>query len=51
MQAGLAQATLAARLGVTQSELSKFERGERPLRADRLRAWLRELGAEVHDPA
>lgn len=51
VQAGLAQAALAARLGVTQSEMSKFERGERALRPDRLQAWLRELGAEELDAA
>jgi predicted XRE-type DNA-binding protein len=42
--AGLNQTTLASRLGITQSEVSKFERGERALDELRLRAWLRALG-------
>ena len=41
--AGLNQTTLAARLGITQSEVSKFERGERALGERRLRAWLHSL--------
>ena len=44
--AGLTQTTLAHRLGITQSEVSKFERGERALNAPRLRAWLGALGVE-----
>jgi len=44
--AGVNQTTLAARLGITQSEVSKFERGERALDGLRLRAWLRALGIE-----
>jgi DNA-binding transcriptional regulator YiaG len=44
--AGVTQTTLAARLGITQSEVSKFERGERALDVLRLRAWLRALGVE-----
>jgi transcriptional regulator with XRE-family HTH domain len=46
-QAGLDQRALANRLGVTQSEISKFERGERALDVLRLRAWLRALGIEL----
>jgi DNA-binding transcriptional regulator YiaG len=42
--AGLKQTTLADRLGITQSEVSKFERGERALDVLRLRAWLLALG-------
>ena len=42
--AGLKQTELAGRLGITQSEVSKFERGERALDVLRLRAWLRALG-------
>ena len=42
--AGLNQGALADRLGITQSEVSKFERGERVLDALRLRAWLHALG-------
>ncbi|HEX4511379.1 MAG TPA: helix-turn-helix transcriptional regulator [Burkholderiaceae bacterium] len=38
--AGFNQTALAARLGITQSEVSKFERGERCLDVLRLRAWL-----------
>ena len=44
--AGVTQTTLAARLGITQSEVSKFERGERALDVLRLRIWLRALGVE-----
>ncbi|HEY6511818.1 MAG TPA: helix-turn-helix transcriptional regulator [Burkholderiaceae bacterium] len=42
--AGFNQTELAHRLGITQSEVSKFERGERALDLLRLRAWLRALG-------
>jgi len=45
--AGVNQTTLADRLGITQSEVSKFERGERALGMLRLRAWLRALGVEL----
>ena len=41
---GLNQAVLADRLGLTQSEVSKFERGERALDVLQLRTWLRALG-------
>jgi transcriptional regulator with XRE-family HTH domain len=44
--ASLNQGALADRLGITQSEVSKFERGERVLDALRLRAWLHALGIE-----
>jgi transcriptional regulator with XRE-family HTH domain len=44
--AGLDQAALADRLGITQSEVSKFERGERALDVVRLRAWLHALEVE-----
>ena len=44
--AGVNQTTLAARLGITQSEMSKFERGERALDERRLRAWLHALQVE-----
>ena len=43
---GVSQTTLAARLAMTQSEVSKFERGERALDVLRLRAWLHALGIE-----
>jgi len=42
--AGLKQTALAERLRITQSEVSKFERGERALDVLRLRTWLRALG-------
>ena len=45
--AGLNQTALADRLGITQSEVSKFERGERALDVLRLRAWLHALGIEL----
>lgn len=38
--AGLDQTSLANRLGITQSEVSKYERGERALDILRLRDWL-----------
>jgi len=41
---GFNQTALADRLGITQSEVSKFERGERTLDVLRLRAWLHALG-------
>jgi transcriptional regulator with XRE-family HTH domain len=44
--AGVNQTTLAARLGITQSEVSKFERGERALDERRLQAWLDALQVE-----
>jgi transcriptional regulator with XRE-family HTH domain len=44
--AGVNQTTLAARLGITQSEVSKFERGERALDERRLLAWLHALQVE-----
>ncbi len=46
-EAALNQTALADRLGITQSEVSKFERGERALDVLRLRAWLRALGIEL----
>ena len=44
--AGVNQTVLAARLGITQSEVSKFERGERALDERRIRAWLHALDVE-----
>jgi len=44
--ASLSQASLAHRLGITQSEVSKYERGERALDVLRLRHWLRVLEVE-----
>jgi transcriptional regulator with XRE-family HTH domain len=44
--AGVNQTTLAARLAITQSEVSKFERGERAFDERRLRAWLHAVGVE-----
>jgi transcriptional regulator with XRE-family HTH domain len=46
MAAGVNQTALAARLGITQSEVSKFERGERALDQRRLAAWLHALDIE-----
>ena len=45
--AGLNQAALAARLRITQSQVSKYERGERVLDEARLRAWLSALGKPI----
>jgi DNA-binding XRE family transcriptional regulator len=47
--AGLDQTSLARRLDITQSEVSKYERGERNLDVLRLREWLHAL--EVEFPA
>jgi transcriptional regulator with XRE-family HTH domain len=44
--AGLDQASLAHQLGITQSEVSKYERGERALDVLRLRDWLHVLEVE-----
>lgn len=44
---GITQATLASRLGVTQSFVSKCERGERRLDVVELRAWCRALGISL----
>lgn len=46
VDAGLNQTSLAHRLGITQSEVSKYERGERVLDVLRLRDWLRALEVE-----
>ena len=46
-EAGLNQAALAARLRITQSQVSKYERGERVLDEARLRAWLGALGQPI----
>ena len=46
-EAGLDQTALAQRLTITQSEVSKFERGERALDVLMLRAWLRVLGSDL----
>ena len=45
--AGLNQAALAARLRITQSQVSKYERGERVLDETRLRAWLSALSKPI----
>ena len=41
---GLTQGELASLLGLTQSEVSKFERGERGLDVLQLRAWVGAVG-------
>lgn len=43
-RAGLTQEDIASRLGVTQSFVSKCERGERRLDLIEMRAWSRALG-------
>jgi transcriptional regulator with XRE-family HTH domain len=42
--AGVTQVELAKQLKETQSEISKFERGERRLDVVQLRRWCRQLG-------
>ncbi len=46
---GLTQIELAARLKETQSEISKFERGERRLDLVQLRRWCQALGISLRD--
>jgi len=45
--AGLTQAALAQRLAMTQSDVSKCERGTRRLDIVELRAWSQALGLEL----
>ena len=44
---GLTQQVLAARLGTTQTRVSKIERGERRLDVLELRAWCNALGMSM----
>lgn len=44
---GLTLDYLAGRIGVTATELSRFERGERPIRLDRLQKIAQILGTDV----
>ncbi len=44
MAAGMNQSELAALLGISQSEVSKHERGERGLDFLQLRTWINTLG-------
>jgi transcriptional regulator with XRE-family HTH domain len=46
---GVTQADLAKTLRETQSEISKFERGERRLDLVQLRRWCRALGIALPD--
>lgn len=46
-QAGITQQEIAARLGATQSFVSKCERGERRLDIVELRAWCSALGVPL----
>ena len=46
-QAGISQVQLAARLGQTQSAVSKIERGERRVDVVELRAMCRALGTSL----
>lgn len=48
-RAGVTQVELAARLRETQSEISKFERGERRLDVVQLRWWCNALGLKFRD--
>jgi len=47
VQADVTQEELAVRLGITQSEVSKFERGQRSMDMLQLRAWLSALGVPL----
>jgi transcriptional regulator with XRE-family HTH domain len=44
---GLTQTDLADRLGMTQSQISKCERGERRLDLIELRAWCQAIGTKL----
>ena len=44
---GLTQIDLASRLGMTQSQISKCERGERRLDLIELRAWCQAIGVKL----
>jgi transcriptional regulator with XRE-family HTH domain len=46
---GLTQIDLAKKLKITQSQVSKIERGERRLDFIELRRWLRALGVPIID--
>lgn len=48
-EAGVSQVELAARLKETQSEISKFERGERRLDLVQLGWWCKALGCSLSD--
>lgn len=48
-QAGFTQQAIAERLGTTQTQISKCERGERRLDVIELREWCAALGVEMHD--
>lgn len=46
---GLTQQQVAERMGTTQTNISKCERGERRLDVIELRQWCFVLGVEAHD--
>jgi transcriptional regulator with XRE-family HTH domain len=46
---GLTQVQIAKKLKITQSQVSKIERGERRLDFIELRRWLRALGVSIVD--
>lgn len=48
-EAGISQVELAARLKETQSEISKFERGERRLDLVQLGWWCKALGCPLSE--
>ena len=48
-EAGISQVELAARLKETQSEISKFERGERRLDLVQLGWWCKALGCALSE--
>ena len=48
-ESGLSQVELASRLRETQSEVSKFERGERRLDLVQLQRWCKALGVSLAD--
>jgi transcriptional regulator with XRE-family HTH domain len=48
-EADVSQVELAARLNETQSDISKFERGERRLDVVQLGWWCKALGCQLSD--
>jgi transcriptional regulator with XRE-family HTH domain len=46
---GITQVQIAKKLKITQSQISKVERGERRLDFIELRRWLRALGVPISD--
>lgn len=46
---GLSQIELARRLGVSQSQISKYENGDREISVAFLIIWSKEIGVDIHE--